>query len=244
MADLQKRKAPEAYPSLVVQQLDQIETDLGGRGALVGLLTLAPLSPDLRYILGLLGDPRNSGKPLATICAQGNVLPGELIRHLGSAALLRGKVLAQQAIGNGIAAVTQDLMLKAAPYDAPCYGCRGLGKVTTDPTPKVPNPGPEDCLVCLGTGELRYQPDLERQKLAIEMAHLLPKGGGLQILNQQIGGAAGGVSGSGGGALEQMQQLTDQLLYGDGGGLPPRPAEVPADPVEGEVVDGDGTPES
>ncbi len=237
MTDLKKRQ-PISYPPLVVSQLEQVERDLGGRAELVGMLSLAPLSPDLRYILGLLGDPRNEGKSLAAICAQGNVLPGELLKHLGSAALLKGKVQAQQAIGNGIARVTQDLMLKAAPYEAACHGCRGVGQVTPEPTTQMPNPSPQTCETCLGTGVLVYQPDLERQKLAIEMAHLLPKGGGLQILNQNIaqGGASGGV-----GALEQMQQLTDQLLYGDGGGLPPRPAE---DPVEGEVIGADDPGES
>ena len=216
------------YPPLVVQQLQQIEADLGGRAELVGLLTLAPLTPDLKYVLGLLGDPRNSAKSLAQICALGNVLPGELLTKMAAAALLRGKVQASQIIGNGIAGVTEDLMRRAAPYEGTCSACQGVGSITPEPTTNQPNPSPAPCDTCRGGGKLVYLPDLERQRLAIEMAQLLPKGGGLQILNQNV--QAGAAGSGGGGALEKLQELTDRILYG-------QPSAV-----EGEVVDPDPPP--
>lgn len=209
-------RAEKAFPILVVQELEAIETEMGGRNALVGMLSLAPLTPDLRYLLGLLGDPQNAAASLAQICAIGNVLPGELLKQLASAALLRGKMLASQHIGRGIAAVAADVMRRAAPYTAPCNGpCQGTGYLTADPTPQNPNPNPVECAVCRGQGKLTYAPDLETQKLAIEMAQLLPKGGGINIAN--INGT-GGTPAAGGGAdlLGQLSKLTDKMLYGPG----------------------------
>lgn len=216
------------YTPLVVQELTAIERDLGGRAELVGMLTLAPLTPDLRYVLGMLGDPRSASLSLAEICARGNLLPGDLLKHLTSAVMLRGKLQASQVIARGIAAVARDVMTRAAPYEAPCNGgCQGTGTLTPDPTPAVPNPTPQPCAVCRGTGKLLYSPDLERQKLAIDMAHLLPKGG-IQIGLSQTTNHQGATS-SGGGAFERFTEATDKVLYGSG---EPPPAD---DPIEGEV---------
>jgi len=213
-----------------VDQLRVIEEEMGGRSQLVGMLVLAPLTPDLKYVLGLLGDPQHQSKSLAEICAMGNILPGELLKHLASAALLRGKVRASQKIAEGIAAVTEDVMRRAAPYEAPCSTCQGTGSITPDPTVQQPNPSPGPCEVCASTGKLIYAPDLERQKLAIEMAQLLPKSGGFNIALQQNNGVP---TGSGGGAMERLTALTDRILYGEGTRQPP-PEDDP--PVDAEIL--------
>lgn len=226
---LSKRSAALAlkhYPPAAVQELKKLEQDLGGRSELVALLTLAPLTPDLRYILGHLGDPQHQRMTLAEICTNGNILPGELLKQLSSAALLKGKVLASQAIGNGIAAVAKDVMRRAAPYEAPCNSCQGIGATTPDPTPAAPNPSPIPCEVCRGTGRLVYEPELDRQKLAMDLAQLLPKSSGIQIAQINTSQAGSGQVGT----LEALQKLTDRLLYGSG-----TPGE-PDEPSEGEVV--------
>lgn len=207
-------KKASFYTPLVVRELATIEADLGGRAELVGMLTLAPLTPDLRYVLGMLGDPNQRTASLAEICARGNILPGDLLRHLASAVMLKGKLKASQKIAAGIAAVTEDVMRRAAPYEAPCNGgCQGTGTITPDPTPAAPNPSPGPCELCQGTGRLVYSPDLERQKLAIDMAQLLPKGGiqiGLNQVNNNNNNSGGG------GAFEKFQEATDRVLYGSG----------------------------
>lgn len=233
-----ERRAQRNFPPGVVRQLADLETDLGGRDALVGMLTLAPLTPDLEYILGMLGDPASAGRSLAEICAQGNILPGELLQQLGSAAMLRGKVLAAQQIARGVAAVAADVMRRAAPYEEPCYQCQGTGTITPDPTAQVPNPAPGPCELCKGCGRLLHQPDLDRQKLAIEMAQLLPKGGAINIQNNNI--AAGGAASGGGplGSLANLHALTDALLYGPGGPVRPGGSGA-ADVDDPTVVDAD-----
>lgn len=229
------------FPPTAVAELERLEQDLGGRQAVVSLLTLAPLTPDLRYILGQLGDPQHATMTLAEICTGASILPGELLKQLAQAALLRGKVLASQQIGNGIAAVAADVMRRAAPYTAPCHTCIGTGSITPEPTPTTPNPRPEPCEVCKGTGQLVYQPDLDRQKLAIDMAQLLPKGGGIQIA--QINAPAAGGGGSSLGTLEALQRLTDRILYGSG--MPGVDEVDESEAAEGEVVhSADPAPES
>lgn len=220
------------FTPTVVEQLQQIEAEMGGRSSLVGMLVLAPLTPDLKYVLGLLGDPQHQSKSLAAICALGNILPGELLKHLASAALLRGKVRASQKIAEGIAAVTEDVMKRAAPYEDACSTCRGTGSMTPEPSTSQPNPSPAACETCLGTGKLLYRPDLERQKLAIEMAQLLPKSGGIQIAMQQNNASGGS---GGGGMMERLTALTDKILYGSGAGQAPDAEEDP--PVEAEILD-------
>jgi hypothetical protein len=224
---------------LVVESLQQLEADLGGRRAIVGMLALAPLTPDLEDLLGMLGDERRyPNESLATLCAQAHVLPGDLIQMLTSAALLQGKVRAAQKVGQGIAAVAQDVVRRAAPYVEPCYACMvngvSTGTYTPEPTTNTPNPSPVPCETCKGSKELLHQPDLDRQKLALEMAQLLPKGGGLSITNQQlnIGGSGGGGGTLGFNFIDQIQQLADQGLYGD---APLLPAAIEADVVD--VVD-------
>jgi len=224
-----RRRVAQTFPPLVIAELRSVERALGGRQAIVALLALAPLTQDLRYLLGLLGDPRHQADSLAEICAAANVLPSTLMQHLVGASLLKGKVEAHQKIGAGIAAVAEDLMRRAAPYEDTCNGgCRGTGAITPDPSPTAPNPTPEPCEVCHGTGRLRYSPDLERQKLALDLAQLLPKSGGLSIAVQQNQVTGGGASG-GGGLIERLQQMTDAALYGD--------EEETREPREGEVLD-------
>ncbi len=226
-----QQRAPRDFPPLVVQQLQELETELGGRQALVGMLTLAPLTKDLRYFLGLLGDPHCREHSLAEICTTANVLPGALLQELAQAAMLVGKVRAAQQVAKGIAAVAEDVIRRGAPYEEACTTCRGTGSITPDPSAAQPNPSPGPCSTCQGGGRLRYEPELERQKLALELAQLLPKGGGVNIAVQQNNQ---GSSGGGQGTLEKITHLTDQLLYGDDMGT--TPDVIDADTTEGDSV--------
>lgn len=236
------KRTRSAFPLKVVQELHTLEQDLGGREELIGMLALAPLTPELRYVLGLLGDPRYEAKPLAEICSMGNILPGELMKHLSSAALLKGKVLVHQIIGRGIQAVADDMVRRAAPYEEPCATCMvdgiATGRVVADPSPSNPNPVPEPCPDCRGSRALKHYPELSRQQAVMELAHLTPKGGGLNIVQAtlQAGQQGGGTAGLG--TLERLQQMTDRILYGDQGPidgevLTEEPQPAPPEPVEG-----------
>lgn len=215
------------FTPTVVRELTTLEAALGGRQVLVGFLALAPLTPDLAFILGLLGDPAHERLTLAEICAKGNILPGQLLLEIEKAAHLRGRVISAQVVSHRLPAVVADVMRKAAPYEGACGECLGTGAITPDPTPEVPNPTHHPCDTCNGTGKLVYEPQLRHQELALEMGRMLPKSSGLQIIqNNQNMSSGGGGGGLGSGALEKLTQLTDKLLYGDEGLSLPIEAEV------------------
>ena len=221
----------QVFTPTVVSELETLERDLGGRQTIVGFLALAPLTPDLAYILGLLGDPAHGRKSLAEICAYGNILPGQLLAEIEKAAHLRGRVLSAQVVSQRLPAVVADVMRKAAPYEGACGECLGTGSITPDPTPEVPNPSHGPCEVCKGTGKLCYEPQLRHQELALEMGRMLPKSSGLQIIQNNTNTSGGSGGGLGSGALERLTQLTDKLLYGDEALAPPIDAE-PLTPAE------------
>lgn len=228
-------KRAKQYPSLVVQQIAQLEKDYGGREGLVGVLSMAPMTPDLEYLLGQLGDPRNVRQSLAEVCARSYVLPGQLLHVLMSAGQLYIKARAAHLTQQGISPVIADVLRRAAPYEEACTACmvdgKSLGWITAEPTKDQPNPQPEPCPTCRGALRVVVLPELSRQELALELAHLLQKGGGINIQNnQQINNLGGGGHTN---VLDQIQQLAEGALYEDGDPLPAIDAEpLPPEEVE------------
>lgn len=216
------------FPSLVIEQIKRMESDYGGREGLIAMLTLSPLTPDVEYFLGQLGDPRNASQSLGEICARSNVLPGHILHLLTEASYLTAKARAAHIAQRGISPVVEDIVRRAAPYEEDCLECmvdgKPTGSVTPEPSAKVPNPGPIPCPTCKGALRLLHMPELSRQELALDLANLLPKGGGginiaVQQNNHQHGGSVGGT-------LDTIQQLAEQALYG-------------GDPLAPPIVEGD-----
>ena len=236
-AAILKRTAP---PALVVESLTLIEKALGGRDKIVAALAHAPKSRDLDYLLGLIGDPRTASEPLANLCAQGGITPGELIEAYKSGEIARAQALATQKVGDKLAAVAEDTMARALPQTGTCRACEGTGTFTPEPTKKKPNPAPEKCLICFGVGTVTVVGDLEHKKLALEMGKLLQKGGGVSLnVNQQVGVLTGASSG---GSLERMQAATDAILYGAGDSGTFIGDPVPLVEEEEECLDAETTP--
>lgn len=230
LGSLVRGQSLSALPARAAEELNNLEQELGGRLALVTALTYAPLGRDMRYLLGLLGDPEHERLPLAECCRMGKVLPGQLIEALSKGTELRSRLLATQLIAQRTPAVVAEVMRKAAPYEDSCPHCQGLGSTTPDPTPEEPNPQNVLCKACLGHGRLQYDADGASRDLALEMAGLVGKGGGLNVqVTQQVavtGGGAGTPLG-----FERMQEALDDLLYGA------TQTQTP-DIVEGELAPG------
>lgn len=224
------QKKAKVFTGLVVEQIAQLERDYGGRAGVVAVLSMAKLSEDLEYFLGQLGDPRNAGVSLAELCARSHILPGQLLQLLLSAGQLYAKARTAHQVHLGLSPVVADLLRRAAPYEEDCTECmvegRPQGTVVPEPTPQNQNPAPIPCPTCKGALRLRYLPDLTRQELVLDLAQVLPKGGGMQINMQQNNLGEGG--GGSHRALDAVQKLAEQALYGAG------PLEVP-DALEAEV---------
>lgn len=195
-------------------QLVEIFTkSLGGREALAEALSVADSSPEVETITSLLLDPTYGDKPLRWICDQVGLTIADLFTAYRKAILARAHVQAYPIIAAKLPEVVADVMKRAAPYEIPCATCRATGSIVREPTEKIPNPAPEPCPVCQGVGRLLVLPELDRQRLALELGQLSAKPG---ILMQQTLGvvATDRLGSSQAGALEQMQQAVGDLLFG------------------------------
>jgi hypothetical protein len=223
--------------------LGTLEAELGGRTGILAALALAPLTRDTRYFQGLLADPANQQVSLLEICRLADLQPGTVLRLIQAGLTATSSLRAQYAIATRTPAVVKDLMHRAAPHIDACTNCQGIGTTTADPSPDQPNPSPEPCEACGGTGQLQYSADPECRRLALDLSGLLPKAGGIQITNQQLAlaGQGGDVTGSlGGGELERFQEAMDQVLFGGGSAslpaaqtfLDPPPASAPSGVID------------
>lgn len=224
--DEQVTPAPEAAA------LTKLEEEIGGRAALQAALVQCSPTAELDFVINAIANPENDARTLSVICAEANVSMGELLEAYKRGVMARGTVLAIKSIADQAAPVAHDVMRRAAPFDEPCPYCEGQGATTADPTPAAPNPEPQPCVTCKGQGQLRYLPDLARQKVALELVGLLGAKNGTQInitqANQTMTAAINGERG----ALAKLQAATDQLLYSE----PLTPDDL--GPADGEVVDG------
>lgn len=214
------------------QAIDTLVQALGGRPALLDTLAVAADAPEVEGIISLLIDPRYEKRSIRSLCHMAGLTVVDLFAALKKAMVTRAHLLAYQAITDAIVPVVEDVMRRAAPYEIPCYGCGGLGTVTD---PEQPDADPTRCSDCHGSGKLLQLPDLDRQKLALELAQLVQKSAGLNIQQNTVNLPAGGAEGSRvGGTLVELQQVVRDLLSG------PRQPILDAEPVrEGETHDGE-----
>lgn len=202
-----------------VVAVERFVEELGGRSALIETLELAAAEPEVDLILSLLGDPRYEKWTLRRLCSQAGLTIQEFFLAFQKATLVRAKIAATREIASGLVPVVRDVMKRAAPYEEVCDTCSGTGTFTPEPSRKVPNPSPEPCKTCHARGKLIIVPELDRQKLALELGDLVKKGGGFQIQNNQLN-LAGSAGGTAAGDLEKLQQA----LAGGGFAVDPPPA--------------------
>jgi hypothetical protein len=223
----------ETEQELSSQAIDTFTKALGGREALIDALAVANESPDVEKIVNLLLDPRFESFSLRRLCAQAGLTVADLFAAYKKAAIARAHLQAVPLIAQKLIGVVDDVMTRAQPYEIPCTQCGGVGKVTPEPTKDQPNPEPQPCEPCRGGGVLLALPDLDRQKLALELGQLVTKGGGfaLQVNQQNLNLPAAGSSAPG--ALEQLQQAVGDLLFSSAtGGV----AGEPDATIEAEVL--------
>ena len=211
--------------------VDAFTVAIGGRAELLNSLLVADGTPEIHKIVNLLIDPRYGGWSLRQICALGGLTIADLFAAYRKALLVRAHLQATKTVVDQLPAVVADIMERSRPYEVTCESCRGLGTVTPEPTKAVPNPTPGPCVPCRGAGRLLQQPDLDRQKVALELGQLIQQRGGINIQQNSLTlPAAGGGSGAPG-PLEQLQQAVHEVLY-------PRARTPEVEATRPPVVDG------
>lgn len=191
------------------REFDALEKELGGRPALIHALAHGPQDRQGRYLLGLLADPDNTNRSLSEIAATAKMLPGQIAELITRGLTVTTTVAAKIAIARGAGAVVTDTMKQGAPHEEPCAACQGTGSLTPDPTPDDPNPSPGPCVTCQGSGRLLYPADPDARKLALDLAGLLPKAGGISITNSNTLQQATVHTGA-----ERLQEAMDLVLFG------------------------------
>lgn len=215
-----KRREPIAQA--IQQTLNQLEDTLGGRPQLIAVLAQNASTTALAQLLSDLANPDHDKQSLATICATNGLTTGDLLRAYQAGMRLYAQTLSVREIAEKQVQLTRDVMDRALPQEGDCDLCGGSGKATVfdEARQKLAQ---VDCGPCKGTGRMTIIPDVERQKVALDLAEMLPKKGGLSIgINQStlVQPMAGGF----GGTLEKLQQSVSGILYGDD------------DPIEAEIV--------
>lgn len=215
---------------------------LGGRGAVVEALEIASDQPEVDLVLSLLADPRYANWSLRRLCQNAGLTIHEFFQAFRKASLVRAQIAATQRIADGIVPVVEDVMRRAAPYEITCAACAGTGSFTPDPSKKVPNPSPEPCKACRAQGKLIIEPELDRQKLALELADLVKKGGGIAIQQNQFN--LDQVAGVGSGDLEKLQQAMSGVELGGPPAAPESTVPPANSPIDAEILPNPATPEA
>jgi hypothetical protein len=179
--------------------IDAFTVAIGGRQELLNALLVADGSPDINKITNLLIDPRYYGWSLRRLCRMADVTIADLFAAYQKAKLIKAHLQATKVVTDELVHVVEDVMKRARPHEAPCDACHGGAQQPP-------------CTRCQGTGIMQILPDLDRQKLALELGHLVTKGGGGITLQQNTLVAPGGHGAFGPGAIDQLQQAVGEIL--------------------------------
>lgn len=213
-------------PALVVKALSAFEEAVGGRARLVEVLAhYHQTSDDGELIMNLVADPGNAERSLASLCASAGLSVGKFLRIFASARGANAYLAAMERVWPRVPEVAAEVMRYAVTRKGRCTTC--FGKGTLQGRVKRGAPVSEiTCTACDGEGTFDIVPDLERQKVALQLAGLL-RTSGAQVLIDQSKNQTAIVSPV---AMRGFIAATNRVLYG--GPLEAQPPE----PVEAEVV--------
>jgi hypothetical protein len=206
---------------------------LGGKEGLLDVLAVASDVPEVDELLRLIVDPRYKDVSLRQLCTHAGLTVVDLFTAYRKAIVVKTQLLSYQIVSQRIEAVVLDVMQRAAPFKIPCYACGATGE-TTDP--EAPTGPKIVCAQCAGHKELLQLPDLDRQKLALELAQLVQKGGGINIQQNQLTvPPADPEPDQPTGGLLELQRAVHELLSGprqpiiDATVIPADPLPIPAE---------------
>jgi hypothetical protein len=191
------------------QQLsgDAIETfaaAVGGRKKLLETLSIADADNTTDKVVNCLLDPAYQSWSLRRICAYAGITVADLFASYKRALFTAAHIAAAHLITEKLPPIVADVMARALPGTESCPRCKGA------PT----TPGLSACPLCDGAGTVATEPDLDRQKLALELGRLTERRAGI-VMQQTTAVAAGtaALQSSATGSLEQLQQAVGELLF-------------------------------
>lgn len=221
----QRRENAAAESALTARAAEAFIKQLGGRTYCGELLAVAAESAEgreagpLETLSMLLLDPGYDRMSLADLCEQAGLTLRDLFRAHRGATLVRAQILSTERIAAKLPEVVEDVMRRAAPHTTSCGKCKGTGSIS----PEGPDAAPAPCPACGASGSIAVDPELDRQKLALELGDLLKKGGGISLTQQNLNVNGGGGIHGGAGSYERYQQALMSALSTP---LPPAPSPI------------------
>lgn len=227
-------------PKVLEKALASLEEALGGREAVTDSLALANLNGEETTVLHLLSDPANAKRSLAWICGGAGITIGKLLELFSKGDFAEAYVKAMRKVYRALPAVAEDVMARSLPKFLPCMPCMGEGRIAVKSKDAAGQEVVELklCGNCAGAGKREVEPDLERQKIALQMGGLLKQGAGVVVNNTQNTNNAPTMV-----VLRttpDFRTATDRLLYPHREkALPPAPdaENFITAPIEAEVVE-------
>ena len=217
-------------PKPVIAALDSLEEASGGRMKMVETLSLSLLTQEQELLAGMIADPRNDAKSLARICSMASVSVSRFLTMLGEVKMSKAVLEAQDKVAALLPEVAGDLMSRAVIHTVECSNCAGKGTIVLASRGRskgegTPPPTEDEltCPNCRGAGAITIQPDLERQKIALEMAGLLKRGGGVNVAVGVSAGITPALV-----STSTFRGATDNLMFGR--------RKPDSEPVEAEEV--------
>lgn len=166
----------------VIAALEQLEEAVGGRERIASSLRITPeaLTVEEEILTNLLADPRNQGTSLAELCGRTGITIGRVLELFAKAEGAQAYAKSLSKIYRRLPDVVGDVMERALPREKDCGACQGKGTITA-------KNGAENveiaCVVCRGHGKVEIEPELERQKIALQLGGFLKDKGGVNITN-------------------------------------------------------------
>lgn len=219
--------APDRAPSILSSAaaatiMDALEQEVGGRTQLVEALLAAPPDDALDYVVGLIADPRNDCRNLATLCAEGSVDYREFLEAFKRGVMAPAIARALAIAAKSVPAITADMVARAVVHDVDCDACRGSG-IFVSVVQGVQTTS--SCAGCAGMGRVTVQPDFERQKFVLEkLAQMGPVKGPVVAITDNSKHLTMDVSAQ---AHAKLLSAADKILYG----RREDPPTIEADPV-------------
>lgn len=213
----------------VVEALEQLEEAVGGRGQIAASLQIStqPLTVEEEILANLLADPANQSTSLAELCGRTGITIGRVLELFAKAEGAQAYAKSLSRIYRRLPDVVGDVMERALPRTKQCRACKGRGTVP------VKN-GAEDveiaCMVCDGTGQMEIEPELERQKIALQLGGFLKDKGGVNITTTNTTNTVNITPAR---STPDFRSATDRLLY------PHKERALPEPTLEAEIVNGD-----
>lgn len=221
-----KSKAHRPIPRRRIQALQSLETAAGGRLSLVDQLH-TNTDPDIESLAASLADPTNDARTLARILEISNISVGKFLGMLSQAKLAKATLDAMDRVAKYLPEVAADVMARSVPHTTACTVCNGTGvqqmRDSDDPLGVLERP----CIACHSSGQVNAIPDLDRQKVALELGGMLHKGGPQVAVQVNTGPAV---------TSPHMRDQASKMLY-DKPEAEPIEAEVEEEPVDAEVVE-------